>query len=247
MILKINQKVCKHTILLVIIFFLGKNSYSQKHHILIGTDIPLQYVLGYEFKPIQWLGIQAKGGVLTAPYDQAILGIMELLGTDSKIIKIIDNSFQLGGIGTLTVNFHLKNWYYGIYAQYIQLSASDAPSDLVANYFGYNFSPNSIFNPGTNFITPKVNITLRSNLLQAGAAVGRRIAIAPWAEARFELSFGKNIWNFSNTTVSGTNNTIFGLLHSDEYLENQLNKELNKTYTQYAFTPSFNVYWVFKF
>jgi len=237
--------VCKHTLSLLIIFFLINKSFAQKNYILLGSDVPLQYALGYEYKPIKWLGIQAKVGVLTKPYNQAILGIMSLFGTDDKIVKIIDGAFNMGTLGTLTLNFHAKKWYYGLQVQYISLSASDVPDHLVANYFGYNFNPVGVLNVALP--TPKVSITMQSNLLQAGACIGRRVTIAPWAEARFELAFAKNIWNKSSVNTSNINQTIFGLQHSSQYLEGAINNKLNKTYTQYAYTPSINIYWVFKF
>jgi hypothetical protein len=217
---------------------------AQKNFILVGSDIPLQYAVGYEYCPIRWVGFQGKAGLLSTPYDKAILGIMEVLGTNPSIVNMIDGAFEVGGIGQANINFHAKRWYYGIQGQFIALSAADIPSNLVANYYNYNFTPVTTI---TNPFAPQVDIMMRSNLLQAGVCIGRKVDLLKWAEVRFEFSIGKNIWSGTNVDVTNIKGTVFGLQYSEQYLSNEISAELQAIYKRYAYTPSLNIYWVFKY
>lgn len=230
--------------LIVLTSFGYSTKAQEKNYILIGSDIPIQYAVGYEYCPTRWVGFQGKAGLLTTPYDKAILGIMELLGTDPGVVNMIDGAFQVGGIGQANINFHAKKWYYGIQGQFIALSAGDVPANLVANYYGYNFNPITAV---TSALAPQVDITMRSNLLQAGVCIGRKIEVIKWGEVRFEFSIGKNVWSGTSVDVSNITGTVFGIQHSEKYLSNELSNELNTIYKKYAYTPSLNIYWVFKY
>lgn len=234
----------KYLLACFLAFAIFSNLKAQKNFILIGSDIPIQYAVGYEYCPFRWVGFQGKAGLLTTPYDKAILGIMKVLGTDPGIVNMVDGAFEVGGIGQANINFHAKKWYYGIQGQFIALSAADVPANLVANYYNYNFDPITAV---ANAFAPKVDITMRSNLFQAGVCIGRKIDVIKWGEVRFELSVGKNIWSGTNVDVSNVKGTIFGMQHSEEYLSNEISSELETIYKKYAYTPSLNIYWVFKY
>jgi hypothetical protein len=169
---------------------------------------------------------------------------MEVLGTNPSIVNMIDGAFEVGGIGQANINFHAKRWYYGIQGQFIALSAADIPSNLVANYYNYNFTPVTAI---TKPFAPQVDIMMRSNLLQAGVCIGRKVDLLKWAEVRFEFSIGKNIWSGTNVDVTHINGTVFGLQYSEQYLSNEISAELQAIYKRYAYTPSLNIYWVFKY
>ena len=230
----------------ILLFTINTVLYGQQHHVIIGSDIPLQYAVGYEYKPVRWLGIQTKAGLLLAPYDQAILGIMELLGVEQGIIKMINESFNFGSIAQLGVNFHAKKWYYTIHAQFISLNASDVPSNLIENYYGYNLRPIDFAN-SMSLSRRGVEITMKSNLLQAGVGFGRKIALNKWAELRLELMAGKNVWSNTNINVNNVKGTVYGLLFDEEDLKNELENDLEETFKKHAYTPSVNAYLTFKF
>jgi hypothetical protein len=241
---------CSIRKLYILLFFLLFTSLlkAQKHHIMLGTDIPLQYAVGYEYKPVKWVGFQAKGGLLLPPYSQAILGILDLFGVESGIINMIDGAFEFGRVGQFSINFHTSKWYTSVYAQYFDLRASDVPQNLIENYYGYDFSPINLPSVGLlNINRKRVQVTMQSELLQAGLGFGRKITIAKIIELRLELMLGKNIWNKTELDVSSVKGTVYGLLLNEDDLKNQIETDLSESYKKYAYTPSFNVYWVFRF
>lgn len=241
---------CSIRKLYILLFFLLFISLvkAQKHHIMLGTDIPLQYAVGYEFKPAKWVGFQAKAGLLLPPYDQAILGILGLFGVEKGIISIIDGAFKQGNVGQFSINIHASKWYGSMYTQYFDLNAADVPQNLIENYYGYDLNPLNVPMIKIPGISGKhVLITMRSELLQAGLGFGRKIVIAKNVELRLELMVGKNIWNKTELDVSSVKGTVYGLLFDEEDLKEQIETDLHESYKNYAYTPSFNVYWLFRF
>ena len=211
--------------------------FAQKSTFLLGTDIPLQHAVGYEFRPVKWLGLQAKAGILTKPYDHVILDLMKSLKTDEQVLAIIKDAFELGTVGQFNFNFHSKHWYYGLQAQYIVLTASDLPRNLIENYYGVDFDP---LNSG--IIIPKTRIRMQSDLLQAGLCLGRKINLSKRLELRLEFTVAKNVWSNSNIQMSETKGTVFGLFYSEEKFEKDLEADLKETYSTFAYTPSLNIY-----
>jgi hypothetical protein len=229
------------------IFCFALGSQAQKHHIMLGTDVPLQYALGYEYKPVKWLGLQAKAGILTSPYDQVILNTLSLFGVEKGVVNIINGAFDFGEVAQVGINFHIQKWYCSIYTQYFLLKASNIPENLIESYYGYDFTPINLSGGLLNLRRNEIEITMQSKLLQAGLGFGRKINLCEWAELRLELMAGKNIWNNTNIDVSSVKGTVYGLLYNEEDLKKELEAELKNTYKTYAYTPSLNVYWIVKF
>lgn len=80
----------------------------------------------------------ANADILTYSYDRAKLEIMESLGTDESYIRMIEDVFHLGMVFDMEFRYHSKQFYTGLYGQYIILTANDTTDDLFENYFGVN-------------------------------------------------------------------------------------------------------------
>ena len=65
-------------LLSTLIFLSHFSAIAQKHSIKIGTDIPLQYAIGYDFQVNQKASAGVKVGIITTPYDDILLGLFEL-------------------------------------------------------------------------------------------------------------------------------------------------------------------------
>ena len=65
-------------VVFIILVTASLSSFSQTHQIKIGTDIPIQYMIGYKFSSVTGLGFTVHAGILTKPYNDIILNIIEL-------------------------------------------------------------------------------------------------------------------------------------------------------------------------
>ena len=76
--------------------------------ISLGTQIPLKYDLGFEYKFLPKFSSNLNFGILTKPYDAAILGIIQAFGLEEGYINMIGNAFKLGLVTDLGFRFHHK-------------------------------------------------------------------------------------------------------------------------------------------
>lgn len=215
---------------------LGLNDvvFAQKHSLKIGTDFPLQYAVGYDYQISPKFSAGTKLGVLTTPYDEIILGLFRLFGGNDKIIDVISNGYELGGILELGGNYYFKNHYISLNGQYINLQSSQARVDLIETLIGRELDK---LPP---FINPEVKddvIELKSSLLQAAIRYGWIKQLKnPKLQLRTEVSLSLNL----------TSNTK---LRSDEYDISNANVLIDKIFTEfyhhYAYLPTFNIYLVY--
>ena len=71
----------KKLIFLSFILLLALNANAQSFSATIGTDIPYQHYLGINME-LKNIDISYRTGILVPPYSDAILGIIQGLGTD---------------------------------------------------------------------------------------------------------------------------------------------------------------------
>ncbi len=90
----------KYLIVSSIIICLTFNLKAQQMRLSIGTDIPYQHYLGASFKMID-LDISLRTGVLLPPYSDAILSIMEAMGTMEIYTRILENTFNFGWMNSM--------------------------------------------------------------------------------------------------------------------------------------------------
>lgn len=207
---------------------------AQTLTICAGTQAPLKYDAGLDFKFAKRFSVSAGAGVLTRPYDKAILNIIEAFGLEEGYVNMISNAFSYGMVYDGGIRFHYRKNYFGVYAQYINLAAQDAPQDLVESYLGIDLSP---YRKPKPFVTKNIEVALESNLLQLGVLYGRRFVFKnPKFEIRTELGISKNITSQSYFYIDGS---------KSESLSEVTNEELKPIYMDYAYIPTINLYLVY--
>jgi hypothetical protein len=138
--------------------------FSQRAQLQLGTQVPLNYSLGIEYKlfPDRLSG-NMQFGLLTAPYHTAILELLKAFGTDEAIVNTIGEAFSSGLILQPSLKYHWKNNYTGLTYSHYALTANDAPTDAIETYYGMEI-------PGRN--RRQNEITLTSGLHNAGIFYG---------------------------------------------------------------------------
>jgi hypothetical protein len=233
----------KYAVLLFGLSIFYLTSYAQLHKLRLGTEVPLQYSVGYEFT-FDKFGTQIQLGTLTTPYNNAILGIIEALGAKENIVTIIDNSFKTGFIYELSPVYYLNNKnYIGAYFQWINLLAGDLPLELVQSYFGLDIQkflpiPNPLIDPFLHpFGNSQTAIFLTSHLFQTGLTYGH---IFPLKNERTsiitEFSISKNVGSINNFESK----TAYPQSYYDK-----MDEDISTAYTKYAYIPSVNIYFCF--
>lgn len=194
----------------------------------VGTDVPIQYAVGADWQFHRHFSVGAKAGVLTAPYSNAILGLLAAFGTDQIYVDLIDEAFQLGTIGELSANGHFGKNYAGLYGQTVMLRAGDAPKALMEAALGV-----TIPNPGIGPNAPALELALTSRLYQIGARYGRRFPISEQFELRAEIGVSKNIGSVSK---------IYTNSRSTDNLNALIDSEFKPIYSSYAYLPALSIY-----
>ena len=203
---------------------------AQQLEISTGTQVPLQYAVGVQVRPLPAFSAQAGLGVITWPYDGMILQFLEWFNTDQEYLRMIEGAFEVGGSAEMRLRGHLGNWYLGAYGQYLTLRAADRPLDLIESYYDIDLSSFPEFR--------RMNITsnevqLKSELFQLGVLAGREFHFASPRWGMFlEVSVSKNIASRNRGYANGKELRALTVLIDDE---------LDPVYRAYAYIPSVNV------
>ncbi|MFT5916166.1 MAG: hypothetical protein ACJAWV_000622 [Flammeovirgaceae bacterium] len=235
----------KKLLILSAFFLLHISVFAQSDHYLkIGTQIPLQYNIGYEFHYNQkWVG-SLEVGIFTKPYDKMALGLMKNWGMDKNLNLVLEESFKYGWIVQPELGRNLgKGWYVGVFGQHIKLVAKDPSPTSVADYFG-----------GTVFDLSEDNQELLDGLLTSGASldiigtlrhvgfhVGKSFQTKnPRLSIFTSLGLSSNINSQSDIEfrVKGFSNLQGELVDT---IESAVNKELQDNYLKYAHIPVLSV------
>lgn len=223
--------------LFVVSFFSLFIPLQAQHSIKIGTQIPIQYAVQYDYQFHSKWSANLQGGVLTKPYDQAILSVLKSLGVEQDILNVLKSAFNFGVITQGGVNYHFNKNYVGITGSWMHLQAADAPITAVEAAFGVSVATYPI-RPRQSLKTP-TQLTLRSDLFNAGILYGRRFAFKnPRIELHTEFGFAKVI--ASESYVESEQRSV-------ESLSNLVNTELQTDYINYGYLPSINVFFVYRF
>jgi hypothetical protein len=225
----------KNLPLLCLLILIYSSSIGQ-HSIKAGTQIPIQYALqyDYQFHP-KWSG-NVQVGVLTKPYDQAILSILKSLGVDQEIVNVLTSAFNFGIITQAGVSYHFKKNYVGITGAWMHLQAADAPVSAVEAAFGVSVTTYPI-RPRQSLKSP-VQLTLSSDLFNAGVLYGRRFTFKnPRIELHTEFGFAKTV--ASKSYIESEQRSV-------ESLSTLVDNELQTDYPNYGYLPSINIFFVYK-
>ena len=209
------------------------------HSLFIGTQIPLQYTAGYNYRFSQPLSARVQVGLLTKPYDQFILNSMEVFGLDKELSRVIEKSFRGGTFLGAGVNYHFGKSYAGLHGQYLRLrSGGVTPADALGIYFDRDFSN---FDPQG---LPDFEFSMQSNLFQLGALYGRQFQLPhPRWRIDAELSVTKVIASSSTFASNRPSVDRTGLAKS---LYQILNREVGEAYRQHGWLPTINLYLVYQ-
>jgi hypothetical protein len=224
------MNLIKNNILLILFLSLSFKSYNQKAMISLGTQIPLKYDLGFEFKFLPKFSSNLNFGILTKPYDAAILGIIQAFGLEEGYINMIGNAFKLGLVTDLGFRFHHKKNYFGIFGQHIYMFAQDTPNELVESFLDIDLDFYKKTKIGSKF---DLDLTLQSVLYQVGILYGRRFELKnPKFEIRTEFAVSKNVYSKSKLFIEDKERTELSAL---------IDAELKPIYMDYTYIPSINV------
>ncbi|MFN8206849.1 MAG: hypothetical protein U0T82_05495 [Bacteroidales bacterium] len=219
---------CRLLIISSLFIFTVMPGLTQTASVQIGTQVPLFYSAGFELEAKNGLAFNFQSGILTKPYDAAILGTLKLFGTDEAIVNTIGEAFDYGFILQPSVKYHFKKWYTGLSYSYYSLVASDAPASLIENYYGITL-------PVT---ARNKELQLNSELQNAGILFGREFQFKnPGWQLSLELSLAKTFW--SRSRLSNDNGDL-------PRLSAPIDEELNQYFIEYGYLPSINVFLVRK-
>lgn len=224
--------------LLVTLILMGSSlSLFAQHKIKLGSQIPIQYAIQYDYQFHPKWSANAQIGVLTKPYDDVILNVLGVLGVEQEIVNVLNSAFKLGVVAQLGSNYHFGKNYVGALGSWIHLNAADTPVSAVEAAFNVSVASYPT-RPRQSNLNP-VSLTLASDLYNVGILYGRRFTFAnPKIELHTEFSFAKTI--ASSSYVESTQRAL-------ESLSTIVDAELKTTYLDYGFLPSINVFFVYKF
>lgn len=200
---------------------------NSQNNLFIGTQIPLTYNLGYEFQFSTKWSISSQFGILTKPYDKAILTLMEEFGTDEQLVNTVGEAFSYGLAFQPEIIYTIRKWEIGIFYSYFFLKAEDAPKNAIENYYGVSFPIRPPIFIGSN------NLTLTSNLYNAGIKFGRKFFFKnPAFEIRTEFDFAKTFASKSKLTANDAD---------IDRISELVDKDLNEYYIDYGYLPALNI------
>lgn len=200
-----------------------------QHELLVGTEIPVQYKIGYAYTLSEKISVGASLGILTKPYDNMILNFMESMGVDEATVRIIDEMFTLGFIYEVEGKYHLKNWYLAPKFQVIHLTSDQTSVEDIEQ-----ITELELPNPRRSRANvPDNDLQLKSDLFQAGIGVGRKFF---FTGKPYHIDIGLIIaFNI------GSKSKLSSESRSLEAVSQELDAELKETYSSYAHLPSLKI------
>ena len=192
----------KHLIIFLITIVGSFNALSQNLSFSVGTDIPYQHYIGINFETKK-IDMSYRTGILIPPYSDAILDIIQNLGTDEIYINLLDTSFDFGwmnNIGTYYKFGKQKNWYIGSELRFDNLTVADTPKDLIEALTGQ--SVNTV-----NLIDKNIELKLGLRMIAVGLRFGKSFSISSNNKhhIKTEFSINKYITTQSVLKVNGKN------------------------------------------
>lgn len=217
--------------LITVLLVLASNRAGYGQYVQAGTQIPLNYTLGGGWDFSKRISAEMRTGILTFPFDRAILAMLQGFGTDAAITNTIGNAFDFGVALQPSLDFHLGKYHLGAEYAYHFLRAKDPPAALIESYYGVTL-PRRLGSRENTFV-------LVSHLHAAGIRLGRVFDLSqPGWELKVELAVSKVF--ASSSVLSGD----FGDMQRASAL---IDAELNRYYIDYGYLPSLNVFLVRRF
>jgi hypothetical protein len=199
----------------------------QKSSFYAGSNIPLFYSMGYDYRFIDKASFDIQLGLLATPYDKVILKVLEVFDTDEMLVNTIGEAFSVGYNFQPSVRWHFGKYHLGIYYSYLMLHANESPASAMENYYGV-----SIPDPQYR------ELSLHSNLHSGGLVFGREFQFNnPAFRLNLELSAAKTF--ASQSLLKGKDGRTL------KYMSELIHTELSIYYTDYGYLPSVNVFFTY--
>ncbi|MFT3740375.1 MAG: hypothetical protein QM786_16635 [Breznakibacter sp.] len=215
--------------LLCLFFFMGLGIVDLKaqmprHGIMLGTDVPLYYSAGYEYRAAEHWFFGGKAGVLDFPFDVVLLEFMKSFDADDMLVNTIGDAFSYGVQMKPYVKRMFKCFYIGGAYSYLALVAKECPSEAIENYYGITIDDRR----------RSVPLTLTSTLHNIGVFTGYEVDLGnpSWA-LQLELSVLKTF--ASQSRIRRTSGDGLPRLSA------AIDDELGSFFAKKGYLPSLNV------
>lgn len=210
--------------ILILIFItlvsISFDSTGQQFSLNSGTDIPYQFYIGGNARFGNVEGYY-RTGILTPPYSDVILDLLEVIGTEEIFINVLDASYQRGwmnGIGT-TYRFGKENrWYGGVEMRFDYLAAAATGKEVILAA-----AERDTNNP---FISNSTDLEMSMWLIDAGIRAGRIFPLSPESQHCLVLEISASKHLATQTSLSGNGQDL-----------NRLNAALDESLWEYVFKP----------
>ena len=212
--------------------FLGWGQPSIQHAIGVQWELPLQYGVRYDFRPVKLLSAHLGVGLLSEPNSTAIFNTLEAFGTDKETLNLLDKALQTGLVLESGLNLHFGKNYSGLYLQVVRLSGKDTAYDIVEQTLNEDLTTYPS-RRGISVVDERT-LTLNSNLLQLGWLYGRIFPLKGRSQLFAELSVSLNLDSRSN--FDSNQRDFSGL-------DQVVDAYLSDVYRSYAYLPGLTLGW----
>lgn len=214
--------------------FLTLKGQEYRHGIKLGTQIPLQYNIMYEFQPVAELSFNVGLGAIAEPHPTILLSAIEKFkSSDKQTIELIKKSYESSFIYEGGVNYHIKSYYLRLLGQVIHLSGNASYDELIRIYSGLNLGFR--INGG---------IDINSRLIQAGLLAGHRFEFRNSRhQIHSELSISKTV----GTKNKFKTDSFLDTLNIVQTLYAKFDNDIDSFFKKNSLLPSLNIYYVYKF
>jgi hypothetical protein len=211
----------------------------SKSNVFIGTQMPLQYTIGYGYQFSDRFSASAQAGILTKPYDGLIINSLEAFGLDKYLGRVIKKAFNKGTVLGIGTNYHFGKNYVGLSGQYIHLQGGGiTPADALSVYFKKDFSS---FDPTG---LPVFEFAMQSNILNIGTFFGHKFQLnKPQLSINAEVGLSKIV---ASKNSFSSNRSLIDQTAFSRNLYKELDKEMRKAYWKYGFIPTLSIYFVYR-
>lgn len=214
---------------------------ENKPSVQIGTQIPIQYTLGFQMPVRSIWSVRVQIGVLAAPYDRWFFRTMEWFGLKENDSRLIQESFETGLLGSLGANYHIRKYYVGLYGQYARLQGSTTAAKALP-YVDYDLST---LEPQWIALLDQLTIHSRSHLFNANLLIGRAFQLP---NPKFALNTEIGLTKVLGTSNQfRTDNEVIEQTPIVQEWYRQLDDRFQKYYWKYGVFPSVNVYVTYHF
>lgn len=221
------------------LIYQNPDTLTAKSSLLAGTQIPLQFTVGFEYRLSRQLSARVQAGIISKPYSGFVVDAMEAYGMDKYLARVIRKSFRGGTVLGLGTNFHFRKNYLGLFGQYMRLNAGGiTPADALSIHFKKDFSE---FNLNG---LPVFEFTMQSNMINAGLLFGRQFHLR---NPRFAINAEAGIAKIVASKNSfSSNRKIVDQTRFASNLYKELDEEMRSAYWKHGFIPTLNLYLVYR-